>query len=1142
MSESSKRKLALACCAAISLAFAACDDDSGSSNQQNGIKCGDNVCTETQECVEGVCKDKTAEDPCAKCTDGQKCVNQVCKDLCGSEVCTDAQICDTESHTCIDKEAAEDPCRKIVCGAAQTCIKAHCIDDACLEDGVEKSCGEGKVCSKGECIDDGCEGKTCNDGWQCIKGICEETACIDKFCAEGKSCKAGACVDNECLDKSCDAGTVCAKGSCIFEACVDKDPCTAGKSCNASGVCEFIAAPAITLDKPADTASDESGKTVSLPLHINNAPTQEVRVTCEIITESPNPEVTVACEEIVFNSDNWQLEQTIVITGVQDYLIDGDQTYKINVKTISDDPDFNDLTAESVELKNIDTTKPGFVLSEKALTTYEDQEQPPATFDAKLTSKPSADVNVVLMSSNAQEGIAKPAKLVFTPENWNTPQTVTVQGLDDDREDGTQSYKITLTPSSADESYDNAAPAFVKAINVDNDVAGITVSIHDDKYEILEGVEDKLQVRLNTRPEKPVTVKITVDSGETQEAKVDLAELEFTPDAWNTPKEITFSGIHDHIIDGNKPFKLSFKSESEDAAYKLSLDYEGEVIDIDKGEALINMGETPIVREGSDDSFTVSLSLYAIPKSPVQVDISVSDESELQVKTDKVVNFTKDNWNEVHEIKVSAVDDVIIDGDVKSNLILKLTSEDKDFNGKTNEIEFTTVDNDVAGFVIASEATIFSEDGGSNEFTVKLSAQPQADVTVTVSSTDVSELAVVSANTLTFTSENWNVPQTVKVEAVDDNTADGAQIVQVKFEGKSEDEHFDGIEGLSADYTISDNDANSIVLTADPTTLPLGSPSSTAKLKLGAQPLSDVTVTFAVVSGSNVLTFTPSSLTFTAENWDKEQTVAIAADMSLITSASSVESIYAAGSGGGYSKVQSNKVDLNLVKIPIVQNFSYTGKVQSVSLPQGKYKLEVWGAQGGYVPDSNSSLRGGNGGYSTGVLTLTSPKTLYVYVGNIGDKKASNCSEYPDAGWNGGGREAYSCHGGAGGGATDIALYGTAGSSEWYNDDHLYSRIIVAGGGGGLDWDYDTSITCGVGGGLSGTVGTTLNNATPGTQTGPGTGGASQGYAASFGRGGSDASNGGGGWYGGAADRDTTCGAGGSGYVYTSATAVNYPA
>ena len=63
-------------------------------------------------------------------------------------------------------------------------------------------------------------------------------------------------------------------------------------------------------------------------------------------------------------------------------------------------------------------------------------------------------------------------------------------------------------------------------------------------------------------------------------------------------------------------------------------------------------------------------------------------------------------------------------------------------------------------------------------------------------------------------------------------------------------------------------------------------------------------------------------------------------------------------------------------------NFAYTGKVQTVTLPKGTYKLEVWGAQGGY---RSSSSYGGMGGYSVGTLTLKSKTTVYVYAGGSGN-------------------------------------------------------------------------------------------------------------------------------------------------------------
>lgn len=55
------------------------------------------------------------------------------------------------------------------------------------------------------------------------------------------------------------------------------------------------------------------------------------------------------------------------------------------------------------------------------------------------------------------------------------------------------------------------------------------------------------------------------------------------------------------------------------------------------------------------------------------------------------------------------------------------------------------------------------------------------------------------------------------------------------------------------------------------------------------------------------------------------------------------------------------------IKTGDILDYSYTGAVQTITLPKGIYKLECWGAQGGYR--SNSSY-GGHGGYSAGTITL----------------------------------------------------------------------------------------------------------------------------------------------------------------------------
>lgn len=154
-----------------------------------------------------------------------------------------------------------------------------------------------------------------------------------------------------------------------------------------------------------------------------------------------------------------------------------------------------------------------------------------------------------------------------------------------------------------------------------------------------------------------------------------------------------------------------------------------------------------------------------------------------------------------------------------------------------------------------------------------------------------------------------------------------------------------------------------------------------------------------------------------------------------------------------------------------VFNFAYTGSVQQITLPKGKYKLQCWGAQGGTSYGSSSGA-GSKGGYSEGVLTLTKTTTLYVFVGGQGSRGSS--TSLVNGGWNGGGASVgYSSYNSSGtngysypacgGGATDIS---TVTSSMSYSSGRtnrssasLLARCIVAGGGAGGSYRYTSKTT-----------------------------------------------------------------------------------
>lgn len=95
------------------------------------------------------------------------------------------------------------------------------------------------------------------------------------------------------------------------------------------------------------------------------------------------------------------------------------------------------------------------------------------TFSIVLTRQPTADVTIGLSSSDTTEGTVSTSAVTFTTSNWNTPQTVTVTGVDDTISDGNIAYTIVTAPAfSLDRAFDGIDPSDVAVTNYDNEPAG----------------------------------------------------------------------------------------------------------------------------------------------------------------------------------------------------------------------------------------------------------------------------------------------------------------------------------------------------------------------------------------------------------------------------------------------------------------------------------------------------------------------------------------------------------------------------------------------------------------------------------------------------------------------------------------------
>ena len=197
-----------------------------------------------------------------------------------------------------------------------------------------------------------------------------------------------------------------------------------------------------------------------------------------------------------------------------------------------------------------------------------------------------------------------------------------------------------------------------------------------------------------------------------------------------------------------------------------------------------------------------------------------------------------------------------------------------------------------------------------------------------------------------------------------------------------------------------------------------------------------------------------------------------------------------------------------------------SNELQTFMAPySGTYQIQCWGGSGADCHYGARTAYGGRGGYVSGELYLNKGDTLYVWVGTGGGDVYYN----NNPGW--------AIVNGYGGGSADVRV-----------SESLYSRLLVAGGGGSGAIYGPNQRNGGIGGGLTGGNGQQMtwdanngafNAAAPtgGTQTSGGAGYGDTGRSGGFGYRGNPC--GGDGWYGGGHSGITNnvySGAGGSSY------------
>lgn len=549
----------------------------------------------------------------------------------------------------------------------------------------------------------------------------------------------------------------------------------------------------------------EDGGTATFTIVLEREPKSDVIIS---LSSDNTSEGAVAPRSVTFTAKNWNVPQTVTITGQDDVDIDGNVVYHIIAgPTRSTDPAYDNIAIPPITVVNHDndSEEEDLIIVEPTTGLFTTEDGGTAKFTVVLGQKPTANVVIPAVSDDKSEGTIAPSSITFTADNWDTPQTFTVTGQDDDLFDGDMPYNIQLGPTQSDDpAYKNVSIPSITIINHNDDYPSedlvrliSTANLYTDEY----GKTATFSVVLGRKPTSNVT--ISAKSSDPSEGSVKPGSLTFTPSNWNVPQSITVTGLDDDEHDGDVPYDIALgPMKSDDSAYDDVAIPPVTIVNRDNeysaSELIIASGVANLVTTEAGGTATFKLSLGRKPFSDVTVALATDDTSEGIVEPNSVT-FTPSNWEDTQTITITGQDDTLRDGNVEYHIkIGSSQSDDRLFDDLVlSPITVVNKDDDsLPEQVFDIEPTtglITTEDGKTATFAVVLKRQPTSDVTIPAVSDDTSE-GVVKPSFVRFTSENWDTPQLFTVTGQPDKLNDGDVKYHIEVgPTQSTDPAFDGI-------------------------------------------------------------------------------------------------------------------------------------------------------------------------------------------------------------------------------------------------------------------------------------------------------------------------------------------------------------
>ena len=633
-------------------------------------------------------------------------------------------------------------------------------------------------------------------------------------------------------------------------------------------------------------------------------------------------------------------------------------------------PDGETQARDTATVSITDDDKPASVTVNFEQDSYTVAEGGTVTVKVTLSDDPEMTVTVPLTATE-QDGATTadysgvPASLTF--ESGDTSKSFTFEATDDALDDDGESVKLGFGAMPTGVTVDTTIPAgetqardtATVSITDDDKPASVTVNFEQDSYTVAEGGMVTVKVTLSDDPEMTVTVPLTAteqDGATTADYSGVPASLTFN--SGDTEKEFTFGAEADEVDDDGESVKLAFGILPAGVASGDTAESTVSITDDDDPQVTVSFGAASYTAaEGGTVEVTITLS--ADPEREVVIPLTRYGREEAAVDTN--FNGSLDDYASSATDYSGVPESVTFEsGDTSKTFTFEATDDAVDDDGESVKLGFgamptgVTVDTtipdgetqarDTATVSItdddkpASVTVNFEQDsytvaeGGTVTVKVTLSDDPEMTVTVPLTATEqdgatTADYSDVPAN-LTFNSGDTEKEFTFGAEA--DEVDDDGESVKLTFGALPA-----GVAaGATAESTvaITDDDAAGVTITPTMFTV-LAGESNQYTVVLDSKPTGPVTVTVSGHSGTD-LSVNPSTLTFSAENWDMARTVAVKAIENATAASVTLEH---AVSGRGYAEVTADDVTVTVVVAPGELNVQVgvTASQQGLTVQEG---------------------------------------------------------------------------------------------------------------------------------------------------------------------------------------------------------------